>query len=102
MERGLQRQIQGYVGFMLPKIWESTFIRVGWDVQWLGETQKLKGSNDVVRAAYIPVSEEIEANIRQVTGIKETVLTTENAVVVPNSNIYVNVNSPNIERLKAA
>jgi N-acyl-L-homoserine lactone synthetase len=102
MERGLQRQIQGYVGFMLPKIWESTFIRVGWDVQWLGETQKLKGSNDVVRAAYIPVSEEIEANIRQVTGIKQNVLPPENAVIVPNSNIYVNVNSPSIERLKAA
>jgi N-acyl-L-homoserine lactone synthetase len=29
MERGLQRNIEGYVGFMLPRIWQSTFLRAG-------------------------------------------------------------------------
>lgn len=37
MERGLQKGIDAYVGFMLPKIWESTFIRAGWDIMWLGQ-----------------------------------------------------------------
>jgi N-acyl-L-homoserine lactone synthetase len=36
MERGLQRNIDAYVGFMLPRIWASTFLRAGWDVEWLG------------------------------------------------------------------
>jgi N-acyl-L-homoserine lactone synthetase len=44
MERGLQRNIDAYVGFMLPRIWASTFLRVGWDVEWLGPETELGDS----------------------------------------------------------
>ena len=36
MERGMHRNIDAYVGFMLPRIWNSTFLRAGWDIEWLG------------------------------------------------------------------
>jgi len=29
MERGLQRELSEYIGFMIPKIWECTFQRIG-------------------------------------------------------------------------
>jgi hypothetical protein len=44
MERGMQRNIDAYVGFMLPRIWDSTFLRAGWDVEWLGPEIALSGS----------------------------------------------------------
>jgi hypothetical protein len=28
--------IDAHVGFMLPRIWSSTFLRAGWDIEWLG------------------------------------------------------------------
>lgn len=74
MERGLQKNIDGYVGFMLPKIWKSTFIRAGWDVMWLGSEETLGCSGDKVRAAFMPVSEEMNEKIRKTTGIREKVL----------------------------
>jgi acyl-homoserine lactone synthase len=74
MERGLQRGIDCYVGFMLPKIWSSTFVRAGWDVRWLGPEILLPGTTDIVRAALMPVSEEMNDKVRKTTGIHEAVL----------------------------
>ena len=100
MERGIQRNIDGYVGFMLPRIWTSTFLRAGWDVEWLGPETALCGSLrspcacslssqvigqpglaqpgpgtcDVVRAAWMPVNERMEDKIRTATGLKKPVL----------------------------
>jgi acyl-homoserine lactone synthase len=74
MERGLQRNIDGYVGFMLPRIWASTFLRAGWEVEWLGPETALPGTNDVVRAAWMPVNEPMNQNIRHATGIRHPVL----------------------------
>jgi N-acyl-L-homoserine lactone synthetase len=74
MERGLQRGIDAYVGFMLPKIWSSTFQRAGWDVQWLGPELSLPKTNEVVRAALMPVCREMDRKIRLTTGIQESVL----------------------------
>jgi acyl-homoserine lactone synthase len=74
MERGLQRGIDAYAGFMLPRIWSSTFQRAGWDVQWLGPEISLPKTNEVVRAALMPVSREMELKIRLTTGIHENVL----------------------------
>lgn len=73
LERGLQRGIEGYVGFMLPKIWASTFQSAGWELEWLGDETTLKGG-DVVRAGYLPVNEAMEEKVRRVTGITEPVL----------------------------
>lgn len=74
MERGLQRGINAYVGFMLPKIWASTFLRVGWDVEWLGPETALPGTRDTVRAALMPVTEALEEKIRDRTGLFHPVL----------------------------
>lgn len=74
MERGLQRNIDSYVGFMLPKIWESTFLRVGWDIQWIGPEISLPKTNEIVRAALMPVSEEMNRKVRKTTGLQDSVL----------------------------
>jgi N-acyl-L-homoserine lactone synthetase len=74
MERGLQRNIDAYVGFMLPRIWDSTFLRAGWDVEWLGPEIALSGTTDIVRAAWMPVSKRINDKIREATGIRKPVL----------------------------
>jgi len=74
MERGLQRNIDAYVGFMLPRIWDSTFLRVGWDVEWLGPETRLPGTADIVRAAWMPVNKRLHDRIRKTTGIRKPVL----------------------------
>lgn len=74
MERGLQRGIDGYVGFMLPKIWDSTFLRTGWDVEWLGPERRLPNGTDIVRAAFMPVNEAANRRIRAAIGIQDSIL----------------------------
>ena len=74
MERGMQRNIDAYVGFMLPRIWDSTFLRAGWDVEWLGPEIALPGTTDIVRAALMPVSERMDRKVREATGIRKPVL----------------------------
>jgi acyl-homoserine lactone synthase len=74
MERGLQRNIEAYVGFMLSRIWDSTFLRVGWDVEWLGPETKLPGTADTVRAAWMPVNKRVNDKIRKATGLRKPVL----------------------------
>jgi N-acyl-L-homoserine lactone synthetase len=59
---------------MLPRIWDSTFLRAGWDVEWLGPEIALPGTTDIVRAAWMPVSKRINDKIREVTGIRKPVL----------------------------
>lgn len=88
MERGLQRGIDAYVGFMLPKIWASTFVRAGWDVQWLGPEVALPKTNEIVRAALMPVNDAMNRKVRATTGITENILNfgTADVVPVPKSN----------------
>jgi N-acyl-L-homoserine lactone synthetase len=74
MERGMQRNIDAYVGFMLPRIWDSTFLRAGWDVEWLGPEIALPGTTDIVRAALMPVNKRMNDKIREATGIRKPVL----------------------------
>jgi N-acyl-L-homoserine lactone synthetase len=74
MERGLHRNIDAYVGFMLPRIWNSTFLRAGWDVEWLGPETALPGTTDVVRAAWMPVNTRMNDKIRDITGLGKPVL----------------------------
>lgn len=74
MLRGLQRQIDAYIGFMLPKIWGSTFQRAGWDIEWLGPEVPLPNSTDIVRAALMPVNKSTYRKVRQTTGIQTNIL----------------------------
>lgn len=73
LERGLQRNIQGYAGFMLPKIWESTFQSAGCELEWLGDETALQ-SGDVVRAGLLRVNEDVQKRVRRVTGITDPIL----------------------------
>jgi len=85
MERGMQRSIEAYVGFMLPRIWASTFVRAGWDVEWLGPETALPGTTDVVRAAWMPVNARMNDKVREATGLEESILNcgSESESVVP-------------------
>jgi acyl-homoserine lactone synthase len=74
MERGLQRGIHAYVGFMLPKIWESTFLRSGWDVTWVGPERPLPQTGEMVRAGLMFVTEEMNAKVRETTGIYDNIV----------------------------
>lgn len=100
MERGLQREIDAYVGFMLTKIWECTFLRAGWDIQWLGPERLLPGTSDVVRAGLIPVSEAMNEKVRDRTGIYGDVLNFGSGPsgAVPEMASYSHIN---VERLAA-
>lgn len=98
MERALQRGIDAYVGFMLPKIWASTFQRAGWDVMWVGPEVKLPNSDDVVRAAWMPVSEEMNAKVRRTTGIQESVLSFGASKAPPSFGAAVYSNAAGEER----
>jgi len=74
LERGLDRGINAYVGFMLPKIWTSTFLRCGWDINWLGPPALIPQTGDTVRAALMPVNKTIESKIRKTTAIFHKVI----------------------------
>jgi N-acyl-L-homoserine lactone synthetase len=85
MERGMQRNIDAYVGFMLPRIWDSTFLRAGWDVEWLGPEIALPGTTDIVRAGLMPVNKRMNDKVRATTGIRTPVLNdgSESGSLVP-------------------
>jgi len=74
MERCMQRNIDAYVGFMLPRIWDSTFLRAGWGIEWLGPEIALPGTTDIVRAALMPVNERMNDKVREATGLRKPVL----------------------------
>ena len=75
MERGRQRKLSEYVGFMVPEIWKSTLVRIGWEPEWLGPELGLLRYRQTVRAARIPVSPSIYDQIKEFTGLSgQTVL----------------------------
>lgn len=94
MERGLQRNLRGYVGFMLPKIWENTFLRVGWDVEWLGPEVRLPKTDYFVRAGFMPVTEALNNKVRDTIKIYDNVLNfgCGNPLYVPEVAKYSNTN----------
>lgn len=94
MERGLQRGLRGYVGFMLPKIWQSTFLRVGWGVEWLGPEVRLPKTNYFVRAGFMPVSEALNNKVRDTIKIYDDVLNFGygDPLYVPEVATYSNTN----------
>lgn len=75
MERGLQRKLSEYIGFMIPKIWDCTFRRIGWEPEWLGPEVGLLQSDHTVRAARIAVDRSIHEHLKRSTGLSgQTVL----------------------------
>ena len=75
MERGLQRNLSAYIGFMMPKIWKRTFCRIGWEPEWLGPEMRLPASDVIVRAGRASVDASIHRHLKQSTGLTgQTVL----------------------------
>ena len=95
MERGLQRNIDAYVGFMLPRIWQSTFVRAGWDVEWLGPETALPGTADIVRAALMPVNTRMNDRVRAATGIGKPILNCGSECLAPTFVSYSHLRRDN-------
>lgn len=73
LEAGLHAQIDGIVGLMYPAYWRGIFIQAGWPIEFLGDTMRLDDGHKA-RAAWLPIEEKILNNVRETTGIFETVL----------------------------
>jgi N-acyl-L-homoserine lactone synthetase len=87
MERGLQRKLSEYVGFMIPEIWKSTFIRIGWEPEWVGPELGLLRYGQTVRAARIPVSRSIYEHIKVSTGLLEHTILNFGCGEAPNNSV---------------
>jgi N-acyl-L-homoserine lactone synthetase len=59
---------------LCSRIWNSTFLRAGWDIEWLGPEIALPGTADIVCAGLMPVSERMNNKIRDATGIRTPIL----------------------------
>jgi len=60
---------------MPPKIWDRTFRRIGWELEWLGPEMQLPGHNYEIRADRIPVDESIHKQLKEFTSLSgETIL----------------------------
>ena len=73
LEMGLYAKIDGIVGLTYPSLWRSLFINMGWPIEFIGEVTKLECGRRA-QAAWLPVSQEILNNVRDVTGIHQSVL----------------------------
>ena len=82
---------------------ESTFLRCGWDVEWLGPEIALPVTNEVVRAALMPVNDRTNQKLRDTTGLHDPILSfgTGSAEDVPGDTLYSHIAVPD-ERLKQA
>ncbi len=63
-----------FIAFMLPKVWEATFGRIGWEPEWLGPESVIDHSGEVVRAGILPVNPKIDQIIREKTGLEKPLL----------------------------
>ena len=69
MERGLQRKLIAYIGFMITGIWDSTFRRIGWEPEWLGPETPLPDTDYIVRAGRMDVNVSIYEQLKKSTGL---------------------------------
>lgn len=88
LEFAMSKGIESIIGVMLPAYWKSVYINSGWNPVWFGEVARLD-NGDRVRAGGLPVSEDVMSNVRNVTGIYETILNygthTQQQIVKQNS-----------------
>jgi N-acyl-L-homoserine lactone synthetase len=73
VEFGLRNDIRDMVGTMPQKLWESVFIRSGWDITYLGKEKDL-GKDGTIIAGLMPISLAVLENVRKTTGINQAVL----------------------------
>lgn len=72
LEFGLDNQIESYVGLMYPAYWRNIFTKSGWDINWLGDAEKLEDGKRV-RAGKVMVNQETLQKVRETTGIFQNV-----------------------------
>jgi N-acyl-L-homoserine lactone synthetase len=73
VEFGLRNDIREMVGTMPPKLWDSVFVKSGWDITYLGKVKDL-GKDGLIIAGLMPVSLEVLEKVRKTTGIQHPVL----------------------------
>ena len=73
LEFAVANNIEAIVGLMYPVYWKNVFIKSGWDCEWLGDIHK-SDEGHKIRAALLPVSKTVLANVRNITGIQAPVL----------------------------
>jgi len=74
LEFGLQNDIRDMIGIMPPKLWQSVFVKAGWDIEYMGPEKDL-GKDGIIIAGRMPISLAVLENVRKTTGILQTVLT---------------------------
>lgn len=74
IEFGLKNDIKEMIGVMPKKLWESCFIKLGWDIQFLGNAKQVGA--DVIFAGLMPINLSVLAAVRKSTGITTSVLLT--------------------------
>lgn len=72
LEFGLDNNIESFIGLMYPAYWRNIFTKSGWDIEWLGEAEKLDDGKRV-RAGKVLVTPETLAKVRETTGIFQNV-----------------------------
>jgi N-acyl-L-homoserine lactone synthetase len=73
LEYGLDMGITQIIGIMYPVYWNNLFAKNGWDPIWLGDTV-VTTDGKKSRAAALPVSKEVLKNVRNTTGIQNSVI----------------------------
>ncbi|PCI97000.1 MAG: hypothetical protein COB14_09540 [Alphaproteobacteria bacterium] len=68
LEACLFFDVHSVVGLMYPAYWRGLFIQAGWPIEFIGDVIKLDDGHKA-RAAILPVSQSILANVRETTGI---------------------------------
>ena len=82
LEYGLAHNIKHMIGIMYPAYWNSLFTKLGWDPEWLGDVVTTPDGK-TSRAGMVHVSEEALANVRQITGIHQPVISYGDTTAIP-------------------
>ena len=85
VEFGLKNDIREMVGTMPPKLWDSVFVKSGWDITYLGKEKDI-GKDGIIIAGLMPISLEVLEKVRKTTGIQHPVL----LMAPENQNIALN------------
>jgi acyl homoserine lactone synthase len=73
LEFAQRYNIKSIIGVMYPIYWNNIFIKVGWNVEWLGDIHKSSEGHKII-AGDLKVSNETLKIIREKTGIHYSVL----------------------------
>lgn len=78
LEFALANNIKSIIGIMFPVYWKNIFIKSGWNVDWLGDIHLSQEGHKII-AGELRVSPRVLENVREVTGITDSILTYNNS-----------------------